>query len=312
MRNVSIFILMILTTALVGCRDVTNDSRVKWGVHNSARSANLLNLRPAQSVEICADNKDHIPAAHFAIEQWATALGRWGHFKVLDCGKGATLRINMDGFEQTGLNFFTGNPGRVFVNGSASGNYLKAISLHEFGHSYGLCDQYKDAGSANCSDERSLRQDNDEVMGSTNAKKLALTAGDIEGVRHTAGDFTIKANLEWDNYLKNLQGTTPDQTGGAVFVRLVDTQSADAPQLAISVAQGSTPRVCLDKAGVTTCEAGSATEIPLRKDSSISGRDIFVSLSPVSNLGASARTVFMTNVQSGTGSKVSKFAITKR
>lgn len=312
MRGILNYIFIILAVTMVGCRDGNAVSRVKWGVHNSAKWANLLNLRPNQSVEICSDNQEHIPAAHFAIEQWATAIGRWGHFKVLDCGKGAALRINMEGFDQTGMNMFTGNPGRIQVKSSATGSFLKAIALHEYGHSYGLCDQYKDAGSASCSDDSSPRQDNDEVMGSTTPKKLTLTAGDLEGVRHASGDFSIKANSEWDNYLKNLQSNPSNQTDGAVFVRLVDTQSADAPQLAISVAQGSVPRVCLDKTGVTSCEAGSANEIPLRKDSTISGRDIYLSLSPVANLSAAARSVFMTSVQSGTASKVSKFAITKK
>jgi len=301
-----------------GCKPPADaESRLTWGVHQSARSANLLNLLPNQSVEVCADKQDWVAAGQEAIQKWATAINRWGHIKVLNCGQSADLTINMQGFDSTGLNYFTARPGKIFLKSSATGNFLRAVALHEYGHSFGLCDQYKDAGSANCSDARSERQQNEEVMGATNSSKLNLTMGDIEGVRKAASDLSVKANSQWNNYLLNNKNpSSPSSVSPAVqrkaYASLVSGGPADRPKLAVSVAQGVTFSICKLQTGQADCPANSALALQMQKFSTANGRDFYISTQELSGLSASASTPFIVTVRDSSGSSSEKFAIKKK
>ena len=194
--------LLALATAACGPVDHgENQSVVKWGMHSYGLRANLLNLLPGQSVEVCAQTNEQLNAAVTAIEKWATVINRWGKFSVKPCGSRSNLVITVQGSSVVGQNQFTANPGRILVMGSASGDFLQAILLHEIGHSWGLCDQYMDAGSASCSSTRSPSQNNNEVMGATSANKLQLTEGDKVGIR-TVANMDSPANNAWRNHLR--------------------------------------------------------------------------------------------------------------
>ena len=111
-----LIVVILAGMALAGCRAGETESRVKWGVHNSARYANLLNLLPNQSVEVCADKEDWVSAGQEAIQKWSSAIGRWGHFKIVKCGESADLTIRMMGYESAGINYFTERPGRIQIS----------------------------------------------------------------------------------------------------------------------------------------------------------------------------------------------------
>ena len=140
MRAIWVPLVLGFMALLCSCRPDSSVSQLKWGVHRSARSANILNLLPEQSIEVCADKQDWMTAGQEAIQKWATAADRWGHIKVVACGQTADLTINLKGFESAGLNYFSEKPGRILLRSSATGNMLKALALHEFGHSFGLCE----------------------------------------------------------------------------------------------------------------------------------------------------------------------------
>ena len=327
-----IVLLLLMAGLLQGCKPPTEpESRLQWGVHKSARAANLLNLLPNQSVEVCADKQDWVAASHEAIQKWAAALGRWEHIKIAPCGQRSDLTINVQGFESTGLNYFTARPGKIFMKSSATGNFLRAIALHEFGHSFGLCDQYKDAGSSNCSDARSERQQNEEVMGATNASKLNLTMGDIEGVRKAASDLSVRANAQWQNYLLNAkpnQQQTPPQSPlqpksqpksqpqqisqRKVYARLVAGSTLDRPKLAISAPAGASVAVCRYQFGLTSCSSQSTQNLGLKKSNSAGGRDFFVSAQDLSGLPSSGNLIFIVTIRDAGGTSTEKFAIKRR
>jgi len=304
-----LFTLGALMSA-AACRPLdTADSRLQWGVHKSGRSANILNLLPNQSIEVCADKEAWVQAAHEAIQKWSSAAGRWGHLKIVNCGQSSDLTINMSGFDSTGLNYFSQRPGKILLNSGASGNFLRAIALHEYGHSFGLCDQYKDAGSANCSDSRSPRQENSEVMGSTNATKIQLTAGDIEGLRTITSDMSIRANKVWANFLQNAK---PNANGSNVFARVVDTTNPLRPKIAVSVAQGASVSLCRFQVGVSSCQIKSSQVISIQRIGTTNGRDIYLTQLDVGDLAASTKTTFMATTQFNGTSKSLKFAVSKK
>lgn len=291
------------------CQDGTKvgESRLKWGMHQLGRSANLLNLLPGQSVSVCAPNDEWTKNAHEAIRQWSSAIGRWGHFAIKNCNERSTLRIDMQEYAASGLNYFSQNPGRILIDANSVGSINRALILHEFGHSYGLCDQYRDAASASCSDHRSPLQDNDEVMGVSTASKTRLTAGDIEGVKAVAADMMVPANVTWKNFLATLPA---EQT--TVFAALVDSSAPSNPKIAVSVESGSIPNLCLSKTGIENCESGQPLEIILEKTSSASGRDIYVSKSEIAQfITAASQDFVLTTSKSGTP-KTEKFRIKKR
>ncbi|MCX6117715.1 MAG: hypothetical protein NT027_09250 [Proteobacteria bacterium] len=249
-------------------------------------------MRPNQSVEVCAQKSNWVTAGHEAIQKWSTVLGRWGHFKVNPCNSGSDLKINMQPFGQTGLNYFTENPGRIFIQSSASGDFLKAVVLHEFGHSFGLCDQYKDAGSAGCSSSRSDRQENSEVMGQTNAGKIQLTPGDIKGVQTIAQDPGVRSTAIWSQYLAN-SPTTPDQSNGqSAYVAIDGSTGQQTPLLLISVPSGSTPVLCqINGSGDVGCD--SANTISIQKRESINDRDFFETSTALSTLNSTSENRFV-------------------
>jgi hypothetical protein len=324
-RNLQFGCLLFVAAFIQGCKPPTEpESRLQWGVHQSARSANILNLLPNQSVEVCADKQDWVAAGHEAIQKWATAIGRWGHIKIVQCGQTSDLTINLQGFDSTGLNYFTARPGKIFMKSSASGNFLRAIALHEFGHSFGLCDQYKDAGSSNCSDARSERQQNSEVMGATNASKLNLTLGDIEGVRKAASDLSIRANSRWQNYLSNASPNQqnsqpqsqplpqPQTLQRKVFARLVAGSASDRPKLAVSAPAGSSVAVCRYQFGLSSCTSQSSQYLVMQKANQSNGREFYVSTQDLAGLNSSGNLIFVVTVKDSAGAKTEKFAIKRR
>lgn len=310
-KTTKIILMVFVSWGLFSCKsDDKSMSRLKWGIHNSARSANLLNLLPNQSVEVCAENPESIPAAHEAIQKWSSAIGRWGFFKIKECGQGADLRIDMFGYDATGLNYFSANPGKIYISSSSSGNFRKAIILHEYGHSFGLCDQYKDAGSANCSDDRSPRQENDEVMGATYPSKLQLTPGDIEGVRKAASSPIVPSTKVWQSFLAN-QSSTGGSDANSFFAMVVDGSSVSTPRVAVSVPQGFQLTVCAIGQGFGTCSPGSARQIPFDKVQPINGRDIYLSSKDIGGYLTSGQAQFEIVVPGADASNF-KFQIKKR
>ena len=320
---------LLFFAALTGCKPFSedDDGQLKWGVHRLARNANILNMLPNQSVEVCADRQDWVAASHEAIQKWATAIDRWGHMKVVNCGQAADLTIRVSPGDMTGLNYFTARPGRILIKSGASGNFLRAISLHEFGHSFGLCDQYKDAGSAGCSDAKSARQENSEVMGATNASKLNLTMGDIEGVRKAASDMSVRANQAWQNYLLNAKQKSqsgsaanaqpaPQQQNSAlnrkVYASLVTGGAPDRPKLAVSVVEGASVAVCKMQFGQKSCTVSSSSSIPMQKVKSANGRDFYVSNADVGGITAGLGLALIATVKDMQGSATEKFSIKKK
>ncbi len=193
--------LFLMTGLTFGCgrssdSNDSSESELKWGMHSSGLAANLLNLRPRQSVAICSQNASHVTAAVDAIKQWSSAIGRWGHFTVNKCGTKSDLVINVRGSSVIGRNQFTARPGFIEVLSTARNEYLHAILLHEVGHSWGMCDQYMSPASARCRYMPNSGQNNSEVMGTTTASKLKLTAGDIKGVQQVAA-MNSPVNNEW-------------------------------------------------------------------------------------------------------------------
>lgn len=280
--------IAVLTTLLTACgKPSTDNYEVMWGVHTMARSANLLNLKPRQSVEVCTDASDRLAAAHDAIRKWATALGRWGHFTLNPCNSNSTVKINILPGNQVGLNYFTANPGRIFIQSNATGKFMSAIMLHEFGHSFGMCDQY--SGGGGCSNHSSPRKENSEVMGATSANKQTLTPGDIEGVRKAASAIRTEAAIAWEQYLAanpppqgsgpNTGGSTPTASEVFAAVSLNDNETLS---LAISVPAGAS-KVALCQGSAATCQEGGSGNIQLRAIGSRNGRDLYKADSISSN-----------------------------
>ncbi len=302
------FVFAVLSLLLLASCNASNDktsnrSKLQWGEHASGMYANLINLKPNESVEVCADDPEWIPAAHSAIEKWSTVLGRWGHFKVNNCGAGSTVKINMSPFNQTGLNYFTENPGRIYIQGSAQGNFMKAIVLHEFGHSFGMCDQYTDVGTANCSGNGSGRQENSEVMGSTSADKQNLTAGDIAGVKALAKSSRIRANQLWDDYLAGSPTPSTGTSSISFFAALSSNANDASPSVLVSVEKSKSFILCAESAQAT---CGDSTKLPMQFKQTVGDRDIYETVNLMSNLSKSGPNIFIIKQDS----KQSKFKVT--
>jgi hypothetical protein len=307
----SLKIFAVLTmAALSACQKTPApaESRAKWGFVNGGQYANLLNLEPNQSVSICSPDADWSAAARFAIEQWATVLGRWGYFKVLNCGDSADLTINMQGFDSVGLNYFRASPGRIFLQSSASGDYLKALALHEYGHSFGMCDQYPSVN--NCTQLSSQKNDQ-EVMGTTYEAKIRLTQGDIEGVKSVADSPEVPTNEIWKKFLSSKPGQITPGDAEPVKVLVADSSDVNAPLLKISVEAGSTVTLCLDSSDVS-CAPNSRNELPLTKDLPINGRDIYKAQTTAAMFASASKAVFVAKIKSGTLSQSPKFAVVRK
>lgn len=315
-QHLKVLILVVIAFMTFACRAPESQrSTVKWGVHQMGSGANILNLLPNQSIEICAPSDDWLAAAKSAIQQWATPIGRWGHFEIKPCNSSSNLVINMQGFGQAGLNYFTDTPGRIYIQSNATGNMLKALILHEYGHSFGLCDQYMDAGSASCSSTAD-RQDNSEIMGATSPDKQKLTAGDIDGVK-AASKINIRANKEWDSFLatnpqtQNPQNPTP-QTAIPVYARIQDGATANGVLIYVSVPVGTVPVLCLNRANQVPCAAGAASAIALAKFDTAGDRDIYKSVAEVTTLLTSSKNIFETAFAVQGQNHVGRFAVASK
>jgi hypothetical protein len=305
-----------------GCmpQNETEGSAVKWGVHSNAPSANILNLRPGETMEVCGRFQDpqqktaHEQAAQAAIQQWATAINRWGHFKLNPCGSGSKLVINIQAGNQTGLNYFSYNPGQIYIGRTSNPNFLRAVILHEIGHSFGMCDQYTDAGSANCSEHHSPRQENGEVMGATSANKLQLTPGDIEGVRAAADLPNVPANQEWKQYLAT-HTTVPGTAGdGPLYVAVYD-RLVDQSGLLLSVPASAKVALCPSVVGATEavpCGSDGFGAIALEHVKSINGRDIYQPIEGGLNLANGVSAAFAATVTVGAEPKSVRFLLNPR
>lgn len=316
-QNFKMLLLVFVALLTFACRQTdTTRSTVKWGVHEYGTNANVLNLLPNQTLEICAPNEEWVNAAKGAVQQWATAIGRWGFFEIKPCNSSANLRINMSGFGQAGLNYFTETPGRIYIQSNATGDMLKALVLHEYGHSFGLCDQYMDAGRAGCS-STAERQDNSEIMGATSENKLKLTPGDIAGVT-AASKINIKANTEWDSFLatKPQVPTTPStpstpQQTQSLFAQVLDGSVMGSVSIRISVPKNTVPTLCLQ--GGTQVACTSANAIALTKGvSPATDRDVYQTASDLTSLASSGKNIFQAVLASQGQSVINRFAVTAK
>lgn len=311
-QNCKMLLLVVIALLTFACQQTDSTrSTVKWGVHQMAPNANILKLLPNQTLEICAPSEEWLTAAKGAVQQWATAIGRWGFFEIKPCNSSANLRINMSGFDQAGLNYFTDNPGRIYIQSSATDNMLRALVLHEYGHSFGMCDQYMDAGSASCSSTAD-RQDNSEVMGATSPNKQKLTPGDITGVI-AASKLNIKANTEWNSFLatKPQVPNTPQQTQSQLFAQVLDGSISNSVRILISVPKDAVPTLCLQSPAQVPCT--SANAIALTKVvSPAADRDVYQTVNDVASLASTGKNIFQTLIASHGQSVTNRFAITAK
>ena len=190
-----------------------------------------MSLRPGESLEFCG-RQDQIDAAQNATGQWLEPLGRNNHIQVNPCNSNSTLRINITALDRcVGApacniqQYFSGNSSRledgtIEINQRYVGSELQAFLLHELGHSFGLCDQYKDKSSAGCQGGAGApRQNNDEIMGATNSRKQTLTQGDIDAL-YRAEAINVRSAQAWEQYSgtpsqstqQGLAGTNGSQT----------------------------------------------------------------------------------------------------
>lgn len=307
---------LLVALGLQGCKAPDNgESRLQWGVHKQARTANVLNLLPNQSVEVCADRQDFVAGVQEAIRKWASAIDRVDHIKINNCGQTSDLTIRL--YEGAPVNHYNARPGKIFLPASASGPLLRAYALHEVGHSFGLCDQYRDVGAASCSDARSERQQNNEVMGATTKEKLNLTLGDIEGVRTAASDMSIRANKQWHTYLLNVkpkQAQSQQQNPSRkVFARVAAGATKERSKLMISVPIGSSVAVCRFQSGQTSCAAQSPQAISMQKINGADGREFYESTQDISGPAAPAETLtFIVTIRDASGISTEKFAIRRK
>jgi hypothetical protein len=285
---------------LMSCNSSANrKTRLKWDLLGQADYANMLSVLPNESVEICSSDQELIDEAKSAIQQWSVAINRWGHFKLNDCGKGSDLRINMVPFTPTAQenilarNFYWKNPGHIDVLFNITGDFKKAVVLHELGHSFGLCDQYEKEGyNPGCSGIGTPRKQNNEIMGATDQTKLKLTDGDIKGALEAATNPQIPFSKPWKEYLDKISGSV-QKNSGPIFAMVVDTGTPDQPKIAVSVPKGQNNiAVCFLQSGVGTCDIASPRAIPFKKTIDINDRDIWVSQDPVGNLLANGSAQF--------------------
>lgn len=294
-------LLWVALVALVAasCRPTTTSDRstAKWGIRNDGATANILNLKPNQSLAICAPNQEWQNAIVSGVEQWATAIGRWGYFKVTDCNSPSDLLINIVPSNSLGLNYLNAVPGRIELLSTSTGNMLKALALHEVGHSYGLCDQYADGAAVGCS-STGTRADNNEVMGATSANKLKLTAGDIAGVQ-AAANLNTRANAEWKSFL----ASKPTKAANQVFAQILE--QSNGTQLQISIPDYATPTLRLMR-------GNASTEVSLSRlsNQTVTGRIIYQT-TDLPSLSVNESNVFVTELDiDGEADKpVSKFAV---
>ncbi len=222
MRNPSlknyIFLLLAFLASLSSCKISSSESGLRGDLHTGfGTHANIMSLRPGESLEFCGQRQDQIQAAERAVAKWLTPIGRNGHLNINPCNTGSNLRINL-----TAINRCQGSPacniyrlnlgepdngrfddGTIEISSQVSGAYLDAMLLHELGHSFGLCDQYTDKASANCVGAPGApRQDNREIMGATDASKQQLTQGDLDALQR-AVDANYRSTGDWQHFLAN-------------------------------------------------------------------------------------------------------------
>jgi hypothetical protein len=288
-KNIQLIAMILFAWALSSCRSeqVENESRLQWGVHQMAYGANLLNLRPTQTVEVCAPKQEWVQYAQEAIQKWSSALGRWGHFQVNPCRSGSTLKINLIPGDELGLNYFTEKPGRIYIGSNLGNKLARAVILHEFGHSFGMCDQYPSNAGKGCSSASSGRLENREIMGTTDPSKTELTQGDIEGVKTAAEKAGAQANGEWQQFLAANPSPSVDpnqnsnggglqnqpQNPGSLFAAIGNTSDQS---LQFSASSGQNLQVCvLDQASVQAGDCGRGTAVQLNKIGTVGGQDIY-------------------------------------
>ncbi len=284
LRIVKIIYLLSVAIVVGSCAPPDakgKSSRIEWGMLQGGGTANIIGLLPGDSLEFCSSDPADVAGAERATERWATAIGRWGHFQMNKCSSNSTVTINIAKFSSVGLNYWNSRPGRIFVNSGASGDFLNAILLHEVGHSFGLCDQYKDAASAGCSAHRSEQQQNSEIMGATSRSKLELGPGDIEGVNSVAADPEIDSTKTWIDFLKKSPTVNPGSDTGSLFVALTSSSSVEAVTLEISALKGQ----------VVTLQAGMET-IPVQLSRTVGLRDIYATVRPLASLSTTTPSVF--------------------
>lgn len=285
-RSLALAMFGLCVGVVVACLPATSQrsgSRTEWYLMKNWQQANLLSVLPGQSVSVCTQvaKPEWVPATEWAIEQWARAAGRWGYFKLVPCEEPANLKIRLryptegEG-NPLAMNYYSNKPGVIVIGTGerAKGDYLKAVMLHEIGHSWGLCDMYARSNPEETCSDIGDGVDNSELMGQTDASKLALTGGDAKALLRATTDQSLAANVQWAKVVQ----ANPDAAEllDWMAIRLISAPGGGL-RMAVGVPTDSVPRVCLWREGMTACASGDE-QVSLRRVVRLTGRDVFLTL----------------------------------
>ncbi len=235
MRNLWALALLSLWT-LSGCGPQPGEdggsSSLKWGhlAYREGGTGWFVNVKPTDKIEVCT-KKAAPPDANFqiadsSIRKWVKPLGRDKAIQIVKCGEASgtkfkvdiTLNSNDPDCSGSVLGWTMVETGEMHICKSAmSSNSLKTnVTLHEFGHMFGMCDQY--SGGVGCDSAHSAKVDNNTIMGNGIDDATDLVQDDIDGINNMASRSEFAATKKaWEDFLKNGGGTgggTTPPTGG--------------------------------------------------------------------------------------------------
>lgn len=234
MRGLLLGLLSFIVLAACGPKHMSegsSESSLMWGhlKYNEGGKIWLINVGPTDEVEICTSkstpSEEAFQLADSSIRKWVKPMGRDKAVKIVKCGEttGSGKKFNIDitlnssksSCAQSGvLGWTMVTTGEVHLCKSAHRNQtlLMNVTLHEFGHTFGMCDQY--SGGVGCDSANSAAVDNETIMGNGRDDATDLVQDDINGITKMSNrpEFA-SVKKAWEDFLKG-GGTDPGNGGG--------------------------------------------------------------------------------------------------
>ena len=204
-----LFLIGFIASILVGCgtEPKATTTQIKWGHLDYAPNALLLQIPPDGAVGVCGPFADEVSEA---IRVCGGVINRADRINIRgDCQHAKYIKT--EAWTQAAICKVFNLPANCNIVGFAGGNQLvlrqdfprnNNLVLHEVGHFWGMCDQYRgntrDGWIASCSKEhRSNKRHAESIMGAATTGRTKLTDDDIAGIKAMAVRTDIPANRLW-------------------------------------------------------------------------------------------------------------------
>jgi hypothetical protein len=176
-----------------------------------ANSGFLINLPPGSKVTVCEDYQDE---AKRAVLAWAAAIGRETQLIVTkgcqaDADRkyyvyqrnrsAAACRQAYPSYTPGAFSRTTTTGGQIYICHPNTDRMIFQTLLHEFGHNWGMCDQYQGGAACDVYHRTTYLSQHKSVMGCSYADHLEQD--DLAGIRYMANRQDIPVNKIWSEAL---------------------------------------------------------------------------------------------------------------